>query len=553
MRAPEDGQVAGLYRRHGIIWPAIASTWHHGWNENGQLTYLEYRNSSGRVHKFEYSYDDSGNRIQLIDTPLDLAEQLVWDYSYDWLNRLESVTRSRPEASPAVDDIVTVYGYDESDNRTEFTYTEGSNPSVETTYSYNAADEITERMVASVVVETFTHDKDGNMLTRDNGSSTITYGWDHFDRLVSFRQTDPPKRQRYRYDTGNIRKSKSEMDGAQTTYKYGGMAVSNEARTPSGGSPTATAWFGGHQLLGFERGGSFFYLLADGLSSVRTIVTAAGVVAASYNSDEFGNPIQATETSTSSPARFVGALGVRDETGENSLQYMRARFYAPGLGRFINRDPIGVAGGLNLSTYVANNPVNSIDPNGLDTWNGTVSGWGGNVIGVGYQTSQGSLTNVRTGETVRVMVECFSVSGGIAAFISPLIGVTIFGGPKTGSEFGTGWGSTQAFARAGVRFGLPVGIGVSFAGTTDVGAEEHVFSYGVSAPTRSIPMPEGLEFGWSAGARWCRMTVLGIGRAASTCEAPTNTPMMPAGTTLPVSSQRPRRFSLPGPGGGFQH
>lgn len=117
------------------------------------------------------------------------------------------MTRSRPEASPAVDDIVTVYGYDESDNRTAFTYTEGSNPSIETTYSYNPADEIEERMVASVVVETFTHDKDGNMLTRDTGSSTITYGWDPFDRLVSFKQTSPVKRQRYRYDTGNIRKS----------------------------------------------------------------------------------------------------------------------------------------------------------------------------------------------------------------------------------------------------------------------------------------------------------------------------------------------------------
>jgi len=350
----------------------IASTWHHGWNANGQLTYLEYRNASGRVHKFEYSYDDSGNRIQLTDTPLDLAAQIVWDYSYDWLNRLESVTRSMPEASPAVDDVVTVYSYDESDNRTEFTYTEGSNPSIETTYSYNAADEIQERMIASVVVETFTHDKDGNMLTRvldtGGGLSTTTYSWDHFDRLVTFRQTNPTRRQRYRYDTGNIRTSKSEIDGARTTFKYGGMAVSNEARTPGsgGGSATATAWFGGHQLLGFERGGSFYYLLADGLSSVRTIVTAAGGVAASYNSDEFGNPIQATETSTSSPARYVGGLGVRDEVAESGLLYMRHRWMEPTIGRFTQRDPVGFSSGLNLYVYATNQPVDFVDPDGLE-------------------------------------------------------------------------------------------------------------------------------------------------------------------------------------------
>jgi hypothetical protein len=49
----------------------------------------------------------------------------------------------------------------------------------------------------------------------------------------------------------------------------------------------------------------------------------------------------------------------------NGLFYMRARYYDPEVGRFITKDPIGFAGGLNLYGYVANNPVNSIDPSGL--------------------------------------------------------------------------------------------------------------------------------------------------------------------------------------------
>ena len=51
----------------------------------------------------------------------------------------------------------------------------------------------------------------------------------------------------------------------------------------------------------------------------------------------------------------------------NGLYYMRARYYDPSVGRFISEDPLGFGGGdVNLSAYVRNNPVNRIDPNGLN-------------------------------------------------------------------------------------------------------------------------------------------------------------------------------------------
>ena len=51
-----------------------------------------------------------------------------------------------------------------------------------------------------------------------------------------------------------------------------------------------------------------------------------------------------------------------DATG---LTYFRARYYDPTLGRFTQRDPIGLAGGLNPYSYVSNSPQNFTDPLGL--------------------------------------------------------------------------------------------------------------------------------------------------------------------------------------------
>jgi RHS repeat-associated protein len=60
------------------------------------------------------------------------------------------------------------------------------------------------------------------------------------------------------------------------------------------------------------------------------------------------------------PIRFQGQY----HDHETGLHYNRYRYYDPSVGRFINQDPIGLAGGLNAYEY-APNPVQWIDPLGL--------------------------------------------------------------------------------------------------------------------------------------------------------------------------------------------
>jgi RHS repeat-associated protein len=81
-----------------------------------------------------------------------------------------------------------------------------------------------------------------------------------------------------------------------------------------------------------------------------------------FEYDAFGKTVRATGPLVDDmPFRF----STKFHDGESGLYYYGYRYYSPGMGRFLNRDPIGEKGGSNLYAMVNNKPVNRIDRLGL--------------------------------------------------------------------------------------------------------------------------------------------------------------------------------------------
>ena len=115
-------------------------------------------------------------------------------------------------------------------------------------------------------------------------------------------------------------------------------------------------------LISERASGTSKYYHGDQLGSTRGITSAAQTITDSREYDSFGLTIATTGT-TATPFGFVGGQGYRSD-GQSGLQLLGARYYDASIGRFISRDPIGYAGGLNLYGYSGNDPVNGIDPTG---------------------------------------------------------------------------------------------------------------------------------------------------------------------------------------------
>ena len=108
--------------------------------------------------------------------------------------------------------------------------------------------------------------------------------------------------------------------------------------------------------------GTADYYDFDATGNTAGLSGQTGAYVDSYSYLPFGEETGSTG-SVPNPFQYVGQDGVM--TAGNGLDFMRARFYSPSTGRFIQRDPTGLAGGANLYAYTANDPVNLVDPTGL--------------------------------------------------------------------------------------------------------------------------------------------------------------------------------------------
>lgn len=125
------------------------------------------------------------------------------------------------------------------------------------------------------------------------------------------------------------------------------------------------------------------YYITDEQGSIRYILDQSGEVLNFYQYSAFGETIISEETT---PNRLRYNAQTEDEL--TGLYYLRARYYAPNIGRFTQEDII-YNDGLNLYAYCNSNPVMYSDPSGFakETCKSKVGGECGSETSYGKSSS----------------------------------------------------------------------------------------------------------------------------------------------------------------------
>ncbi|HYC98003.1 RHS repeat-associated core domain-containing protein, partial [Brevundimonas sp.] len=106
------------------------------------------------------------------------------------------------------------------------------------------------------------------------------------------------------------------------------------------------------------------WLHADAQGSIIATSGASGaILGQTYRYSPYGEPDADYGFSGGSRFRYTGQITLRDAP----LWHYKARVYDPGIGRFLQTDPVGYADQMNLHAYVGNDPVNGTDPTGMLT------------------------------------------------------------------------------------------------------------------------------------------------------------------------------------------
>jgi RHS repeat-associated protein len=321
---------------------------------------------------FKYGYDRMGNLIGRTNNTL--AQQ----FTPDSLNRLTTVTRSSSTLTVAGNLNVPVASF--TVNRTnvevyaDFTYAATNIViSTGTTYLTNVIvdklGEVISNVVAVSLPSTVTLNYDNNENLTNTRACLLMY--DSLNQLTNISYTNTALfptggRTELRYDGfGRLRVRREYTNSAspvlvdEVRYVYCGLDVIQER---DGNNNPRVSYTLGHGLAArTDTNGSAFYH-TDGNGNVTALVDGNGRLRSRYLYDPFGSLLaKHGDLADANTRRFSG----QEFHARSGLYYYGFRWYDPNFQRWINADPIGLAGGRNKHTFVGNKPIDQVDYLGL--------------------------------------------------------------------------------------------------------------------------------------------------------------------------------------------
>ena len=374
--------------------------------------------------KLNITYDYTGNnQLAYIDATVNSQTDPVYNFDasasprdFDGLGRLDEATEKIMNSSSQLKTHNIDFAYD---RRSQLTGTSISNISGaanntwEGNYVYNKDGNIDERtldgdtdefqytgdlMTGIVDTATFIWNDNGQLIT---GPSSIAYKYNWDGKLRHAK--DGTNHLRIKYDPMGNRVWRRYPNSSATPTKYVVDIVGNlpVVLCEIEGSSVTRSYIHTNdgRLIAQRAGGQnaveYFYV-TDRLGSVRLLVDSAGAVKNRYSYDPFGNTFSTeSEEAVTNNFMFTGQW----HDSEIDQYYMRARMSDPDMMRFTRRDPIdGVFNRpqtLNKYLYCRNDPVNLLDPSGLDAYYltfGYVGEWYGSIaqqVGIAWDDKGG--------------------------------------------------------------------------------------------------------------------------------------------------------------------
>ena len=337
------------------------------------------------LQNLTYGYDATDNVQTIIDAVTPASSQ---SFQYDALNRL---TQAIGGYTPLA------YTYDHMGNR--IAQAAGS---AATTYAYAPVTNHLSTVTYAGSKQAVGYTLAGNISTLSAGLiRSLTYN--QAGRLTSVNSATSVVVQ-YVYDAFGERLGKASPAG-QAVFQYDQQGHLLQETVTNGGSSTEYIYLDDGRLIATVQNGtaSLDYIHADRLGTPQLATNDAQAVvwSAAYQPFGLANAGGSVTQNLRLPGQYADA-----ETGWYQNGF---RDYVPGLGRYLESDPIGLGGGLNTYAYAGGNPVARYDVTGLNpdstdsSDNHIIVNIGGVVsASSGQETDSaetGFVTDIITGET----------------------------------------------------------------------------------------------------------------------------------------------------------